>query len=108
MGKNAKWAVLLLALSSLSGCYEFADQRDKAADCELQGQRAFPGMKFAKGNEIAQFTQSCMEKAGYAWNENTTHKQCQGNFKLENNPYCYLPKDSIDRLTFNFQMFSEQ
>jgi len=106
--KQAKWAMILLMALPLGGCYLFEEQRDQAAFCELEAQRAFPTQRFARGNDVANYVQKCMTKAGYAWDENTRHRQCQGEFKKENNPYCYVPMNRIDRWTFDFNMAPEQ
>ena len=92
-------AAILLVLP-LSGC--FSDQRLSTTECELQAMRAIPAGSLAyRGNQGADMDRAmlqCMASHGYDSNSNQT--KCKLRHEFMADPFCYTPKNQIERLIY--------
>jgi hypothetical protein len=92
-------AALLFALP-LCGCFE--DQRISTIECQLQATRDIPGgslgYKGEHGAEMDRAMLKCM--AGHGYDENSEQSKCQLRHEFLADPYCYTPKNQIERLIY--------
>jgi hypothetical protein len=104
--RKLRWMMLGVAALALTGCLQ--DQKDKVAECEKAGEHAYPGKKFARGNEVSQYIVQCMKDAGYDFDNEKTHPRCRGEYVSEASAYCYMPQGAFARFNFRNQlMFAE-
>ena len=84
--------IVLIALP-LAGY--FADQERLVASCEIEAIHTYPREKLPPGAHVGDYILACMEAHGYDWN--LADKRCHITNTVERNPYCYTPRDPLDR-----------
>ena len=98
-----RFAIALVALSGLVGCYE--DQEQALRKCEFS---ALPQYKDgwqtwgADSSKYRNYIETCMRAAGYE--PNIRPNKCAVGFYTEHNAYCYQPTRWLGRIFWKIEV----